>query len=327
MPALPQLQVVLEGVFDKRRFLDLIRHFIVFEDSGGGVLIKKMAGYHQFHAVNMAVAETMRACMTVSDRPASGTRTYLPGGRRTPTGRPACRRGLAHAGIGQEPDDGVLRRAGRAASGDGEPDDRRHHRPQRPGRPAFRDVLPGATNLLRQTAGAGAEAGTHLRELLQVASGGVVFTTIQKFFPSRGRRPAPAAVGPAEHRRDRRRSAPQPVRLHRRLRPAHARRPAECVVHRLHGHADRTDRREHAGGVRRLHQHLRHQRAVEGRGDGSDLLREPAGQAGAEGDGAAEASTRNSRRRPKAKRSSARRSSRPNGRRWRRSSAPRSGSG
>src|SRR5690606_28102132 len=41
---LPQLQVVLEGVFEKRRFLDLIRHFIVFEDVGGGVLIKKMAG-------------------------------------------------------------------------------------------------------------------------------------------------------------------------------------------------------------------------------------------------------------------------------------------
>jgi type I restriction enzyme, R subunit len=33
---LPQIQVVLEGVFEKRRFLDLIRHFIVFEDIGGG---------------------------------------------------------------------------------------------------------------------------------------------------------------------------------------------------------------------------------------------------------------------------------------------------
>jgi len=35
--------VVLEGVFDKRRFLDLIRYFIVFEDEGGGKLTKKMA--------------------------------------------------------------------------------------------------------------------------------------------------------------------------------------------------------------------------------------------------------------------------------------------
>ena len=54
---LAELQVVLEGVFEKRRFLDLVRHFIVFEDEGGGKLIKKMAGYHQFHAVNVAVEE------------------------------------------------------------------------------------------------------------------------------------------------------------------------------------------------------------------------------------------------------------------------------
>ena len=58
---LAELQVVLEGVFEKRRFLDLVRHFIVFEDEGSGKLIKKMAGYHQFHAVNVAVEETLRA--------------------------------------------------------------------------------------------------------------------------------------------------------------------------------------------------------------------------------------------------------------------------
>src|SRR3990172_6386355 len=58
---LAELQVVLEGVFEKRRFLDLVRHFIVFEDEGGGQLIKKMAGHHQFHAVNVAVQETLRA--------------------------------------------------------------------------------------------------------------------------------------------------------------------------------------------------------------------------------------------------------------------------
>ena len=58
---LTELQVVLEGVFEKRRFLDLVRYFIVFEDLGGGTLVKKMAGYHQFHAVNVAVDETLRA--------------------------------------------------------------------------------------------------------------------------------------------------------------------------------------------------------------------------------------------------------------------------
>ncbi len=56
-----QLEVLLRGVFDKRRFLDLIRHFVVFEDDGGNGVIKKLAGYHQFHAVNIAVAETIRA--------------------------------------------------------------------------------------------------------------------------------------------------------------------------------------------------------------------------------------------------------------------------
>src|SRR5690606_26599711 len=48
---LSELQVMIEGVFHKDRLLDLVRHFIVFEDQGGGRLIKKIAGYHQFHAV------------------------------------------------------------------------------------------------------------------------------------------------------------------------------------------------------------------------------------------------------------------------------------
>ena len=58
---LPELQVMIQGVFDKRRFLDLLRYFVVFEDFGGGAVAKKIAGYHQFHAVNVAVQETLRA--------------------------------------------------------------------------------------------------------------------------------------------------------------------------------------------------------------------------------------------------------------------------
>ena len=38
-----------------------MRDFIVFEDDGSGALVKKMAGYHQFDAVQVAVAETLRA--------------------------------------------------------------------------------------------------------------------------------------------------------------------------------------------------------------------------------------------------------------------------
>jgi len=65
---LTQLEVLLTGVFEKRRFLQLLRHFIVFEDEGAGKVIKKMAGYHQFHAVNRAVAETVDASSVGGDR-------------------------------------------------------------------------------------------------------------------------------------------------------------------------------------------------------------------------------------------------------------------
>jgi type I restriction enzyme R subunit len=56
-----QLEVLLKGIFEKRRFLDLIRYFIVFEQERGAPTLKKIAGYHQFHAVNYALAETIRA--------------------------------------------------------------------------------------------------------------------------------------------------------------------------------------------------------------------------------------------------------------------------
>ena len=67
----PDVATDLEGVFERRRFLDLLRYFIVFEDSaaaggGDGRLVKKMAGYHQFHAVNAAVEE---ACSAVHKTP------------------------------------------------------------------------------------------------------------------------------------------------------------------------------------------------------------------------------------------------------------------
>src|SRR5439155_16962613 len=85
--ALSELQVVLEGVFEKRRFLDLLRYFIVFEDSavdgGDGKLIKKMAGYHQFHAVNVAVEQTLRAAerppsLRLVSNPAERLQTTVP---------------------------------------------------------------------------------------------------------------------------------------------------------------------------------------------------------------------------------------------------------
>jgi len=56
-----ELEVLLKGVFDKQRFLDLILNFIVFEDDGSSIF-KIASAYHQFHAVNKAVECTLSAC-------------------------------------------------------------------------------------------------------------------------------------------------------------------------------------------------------------------------------------------------------------------------
>ena len=78
-----------------------------------------------------------------------------------------------------------------------------------------------------------------LRDKLSVSAGGVVFTTIQKFYPEEKGDTHPTLSRPAQHRGHRRRGPPQPVRLHRRLRPPHARRPAQRLLRRLHRHAHR----------------------------------------------------------------------------------------
>ena len=62
-----EMEVLLKGVFDKRRFLDIVRNFIVFEDDGRS-LNKKVAGYHQFHAVNKAVECTLTAASPEGNR-------------------------------------------------------------------------------------------------------------------------------------------------------------------------------------------------------------------------------------------------------------------
>ena len=63
----PELEIVIEGVFEKSRFLALIRDFTVFEDTGSG-LVKIIAGYHQFHAVRHAVESTLGATSPEGDR-------------------------------------------------------------------------------------------------------------------------------------------------------------------------------------------------------------------------------------------------------------------
>ena len=73
-----QLQVAVEGLCAPRRLLDMIRDFIVFEDDGGGELAKKMAGYHQYHAVRVAVGQTLRATRMQDEQEAAAVRPFPP---------------------------------------------------------------------------------------------------------------------------------------------------------------------------------------------------------------------------------------------------------
>ena len=56
----PELSTLIEGVFEQRRLLDMLCHFTVFGETGSG-LAKIIAGYHQFHAVQHAVISTVTA--------------------------------------------------------------------------------------------------------------------------------------------------------------------------------------------------------------------------------------------------------------------------
>ncbi len=187
-PQQPELQVVLEGVFEKRRFLELLRYFIVFEDSaaaggGGGKLVKKMAGYHQFHAVNAAVQETLRAAQSqATDRVAEPPGRYEAGKR--PGGEPGDRRvGVIWHTQGSGKSLTMAFYAGRVIL---------HPAMANPtivvitDRNDLDDQLFGTfarcRDLLRQPPVQAADRAD-LRAKLAVASGGVVFTTIQKFFP------------------------------------------------------------------------------------------------------------------------------------------------
>lgn len=63
----PALEVLIKGVFDQSRFLDILRNFIVFSDEGKG-LVKRVAKYHQYWAVNAAVESTVEAAGPNGDR-------------------------------------------------------------------------------------------------------------------------------------------------------------------------------------------------------------------------------------------------------------------
>ncbi len=183
-PHLPQLQVILEGMCERDRFLRLVRDFIVFEDDGSSKLAKKMAGYHQFHAVETAVLETLRAAAIRQ----KAQRVVERGGRyesgRRPGGDPGDRRiGVVWHTQGSGKSLTMAFYAGRII---------REQAMENPtvvvltDRNDLDDQLFGTfsrcRDLLRQPP-AQARNRADLRAKLAVESGGVVFTTIQKFFP------------------------------------------------------------------------------------------------------------------------------------------------
>jgi type I restriction enzyme R subunit len=157
----PQLQVVIEGIFDKRRFLSLIRHFVAFEDEGSGKISKKIAGYHQFHAVNKAIEATIKASQVSGDR-RCGVIWHTQGSGKSLTMVFYAGRLVMHPAM-ENPTIVVLT-------------DRNDLDDQLFG------TFSRCSDLLRQ-APMQAESREQLRQLLKVSSGGVVFTTIQKFFP------------------------------------------------------------------------------------------------------------------------------------------------
>ena len=181
--SVPQLEVAIRGLCAPSRFLTMVRDFIVFEGDDSGVPVKKMAGYHQFHAVLYAVDQTVRASRLVDDGgvladPGSGYET----GHR-PGGDPGDKRiGVVWHTQGAGKSLTMAFYAGRIVR---EPAMSNPTIVVLTDRNDLDDQLFGTfsrcSDLLRQTP---TQAGSRadLRQKLSVSSGGVVFTTIQKFF-------------------------------------------------------------------------------------------------------------------------------------------------
>lgn len=166
----PELETLLEGMLQPAVFLDLVRNFIVFEktkteDPTTGLIQikteKKLAAYHQYYAVNKAVDSTIHASGTNGDK-RGGVLWHTQGSGKSLSmvfysGK------LITAPAMQNPTIVVIT-------------DRNDLDDQ------LFDTFASSVQLLRQEP-VQAESRDHLKELLQVASGGIVFTTIQKFLP------------------------------------------------------------------------------------------------------------------------------------------------
>ena len=186
----PELSVLIEGVFERKRLLDLLRDFTVFGETGSG-LAKIIAGYHQFHAVGRAVKSTLRA-LAIN----RGEDGYGPGMREDPAefGLP----GVAGYGRGDKRIGVIWHTQGSGKSllmafyaGQLV----RHPAMENPTIVVVTDrndldaqlfgTFSMCRDLIRQTP-IQAESRDELKKELMRASGGVIFTTIQKFSPATG---------------------------------------------------------------------------------------------------------------------------------------------
>ena len=177
---MPEMATLIEGVFEPGRFLDLLRHFTVFGETSGG-LIKIIAGYHQFHAVKKAVISTLRASQV--NWQAEDPADYgLPSVKDQPPGDRKAGVIWHTQGSGKS-----LLMAFYAGLLVADP------RMANPTLVVLTDrndlddqlfaTFSQCRDLLRQTP-VQAQDREHLRTLLNRASGGVIFTTIQKFSPA-----------------------------------------------------------------------------------------------------------------------------------------------
>jgi len=155
-----ELETLIKGVFDKAWFLELIRHFIVFEDSDDEIA-KKIAAYHQFHATQRAIERVVTASKP-GGKKQGGVVWHTQGAGKSLTmaffaGKLVLRPEMRNPTIVVITDRNDL---------DGQ----------------LFGTFCRCQELLRQEPKQ-AESREHLRKLLSVASGGVVFSTIQKFMP------------------------------------------------------------------------------------------------------------------------------------------------
>lgn len=156
-----EMEILIRGMLNKKVLLDLIRHFIVFDNSEAEIK-KKLAAYHQYHAVNKAVEATMKAASPEGDKRA-GVIWHTQG-----SGKSLIMAFYAGKLVLEMNNPTLV-----VITDRNDLDDQ------------LFGTFSASQNILRQEP-VQAESRENLQELLRVASGGIVFTTIQKFLPEKG---------------------------------------------------------------------------------------------------------------------------------------------